>query len=489
MAKPAILRAETSIKRSGPWTRIHALAGTVPSVALLAVLLLATPIGATGPAVSASTGVWAWGAYDNASATNIYVGDYAASLGLIGGNLSSSTSYVAEYASAHAVYEAYTVLNVTAPTSTTRTAVVTAIAIANVTDLVVVNGTLPAPGKYTPGSTLALANETAVYYSHSLSIWAYRLWANYSLTTSALSLVNEQARLFAGVNATAIAWHWPTYTVGSGGSTTVSYPTSGWAELAYFAEIANMTFSPSVPLAKLPLSVGKTWNAATNATVLGATAYEVAGAVSNNGTNSTSWTAGGTTLNTTASLSLDFAVTGSTTVRYPNGTEETGYAVSSTVNGAAGGYAVWDGLAVLPAGVVPVAPARPLGPLAPTTIASGPSTVAIVSGSGLPVGASLVVGSTTTLQAAPLPTSSASSVILAVPTPVRPTASPTLPNTSTPPASGPGTPTNNNRAPAPGSATGNPGPVIPLWQLGALVGALVGSFVVVDRIRTPRRKV
>jgi hypothetical protein len=487
-------RAVPSATDPAPAPRRRALPAAALGAVALALLLVAGPAGAATSGPSASTGVWAWGAYDNASATNLYVGDYAASLGLVGGNLSYPSSYVVEYAAHEAVYAAYTVVNVTAPSTTSRSVVASAIALANVTDLVVVNGTLPAAGQYTAGATVPLANDTSIYYAHALSIWAYRLAANYSFVNGALALENEQVELYAGVNASAIAWHWPHYAAGPDGSVVVSYPTAGWAEYAWSAEAANLSFAPAVPLAELPLYVGEQWNATSTASVQGWSAYAVAGAVSSNGTNTTSWTSGGATLNTTLALSFDFSVVGSTSVQYSDGAQETAYAVSSTVNGASGGYAVWDGLAVLPAGgPVPVAPARPAGPVAAPAVSPGPTTVAVVASSGLPVEADVALSGGAALRAAPLPAGAATSIIAATPPPARPSVAPSVPSSSNPPGSGPGAPVQGNspnprtQLPSPGGPAGRSVPAVATWQLALIVGTLLAALIAVDRLRARRR--
>ncbi|HEV2520226.1 MAG TPA: hypothetical protein VGX00_06360 [Thermoplasmata archaeon] len=478
------------------------------ALALAAVAILpaagAAPFAASGPAsapVMASTGVWAWGAFENSTYQTEVLGAYADSLNLTSGNLSSSTAVVGELSAARALYGAYTVVNATAPTATTRSVIVTSVALANYTAIVEVAGNLPKTGTYAPGAAVPLVNVTGVYYVSILDISAYVAYTNYTLVNGTLSLANEHVEAWVAANETVIIYHWPGYVNHPNGSTTVTSTTAAWVSLGWVAESFSSTFTPALPIAKAPLSVGENWTANTSAHVVGWAADASASAYQNGATNTSARSSGGWSLNTTAALGFSFRVVGSESVVFPNGTTGTGYTIVSTENGTgASAYTLWDGLAVLPAGSVPSsAPAAPAAAAAVTRDApsgqtAGTTSQTVVYGSGFPVATDSPVSASATLKTAPLNPSEAKAAIQGTVTPTAPkqavapavTQAPTLPGTTgttpvatTPPADKT-TPTPTSPAPKSGVPTPSSkgaSAMVSVWVLAAAVAGMVAVFV------------
>lgn len=483
-------------------------------IALLAIALV--PAASAGPAalsastpVTASTGVFAWGAFDNATYQSEYLGAYADSLNLTSGNLSSSRAVVAELVADHALYGSFAVVNVTAPSSTTRSVVVSAISIANYSAIVEVVGTLPKVGTYSPGAPVPLANLSAVYYASIVEVQAYKAYSNYSLVNGTLALANEHVASWAAANDTWIAYHWPGYTNNANGTITVTSTTAAAVALSFVGQTFRANFTPALPLSKAPLSVGKTWNASTQATIVGWSAYASASAYSNGKTNVTAHNSGGTSLNTTTKLGFSFDVVASEQIVFPNGTTGTGYTIATSENGTAGGaYTLWDGLVILPAGSSPPVAAHLPTPYAvpdAPAATSGPVTEAVVSESGLPVATNAMVSSGTTLSTAPLTPAQAKAQITATATPVEPTTAVAPPVTSPPTLAGAsGTPPSTSSPPPPTSnpppATSNPTPTKPTTShpssgpsslsgvvLVAALAAILGAFLVGEYALRRRR--
>jgi hypothetical protein len=499
----------------------HPLRGSarwIPAIALalaaLAILLATSAAGAgAAPAatpVTASTGVWAWGAFENASYETEVLGAYADTLNLTSGNLSSSTAVVGELAADRALYGAYTIVNATAPNASARALEVRSIAIANYSAIVEVAGTLPAPGFYAPGAAVTLANLTGFYYASEVDVSAYAAYANYTLSNGTLALANEHVELWDAVNETFILYHWPGYVNHPNGSTTVTSTTEGAVALSWVAESFSAAFTPVVPISVAPLSVGENWTANTSATIVGWAADASASAYSSGVTNTSASSSGGWSLNTTASLGFGFAVTGSEEVVFPNGTTGTGYTIVATENGTgASAYTLWDGLAILPAGAVPsTAPAAPAAPAA--IRASAPDAAgttqseAVVSDGGFPVATSSAVSGTETLRTAPLDPTTAKTAIQGTVTPSAPstakaptvTGPPTLagttgttPSTTPPPApttNPPSTPPSNTTKPTPSTPVPSSGhakasPLTP-ELLAGIVAGIAAAFIAVELV-------
>ncbi len=410
-----------------------------PGLADLALLALAVAALALAPAVGASPtndphpgvaapptqGVWAWGALENVSDQAVFVGAYADALGLAGGNLSGSLGYLVEVAETHALYEAYTVVNATSPTNTTRSVEAVSVSEVNYTGYVIVNGTLPAVGTYAPGAAAKLINVTAIYYVTLLEVDVYVVYANYTWSGANLSLANEHVQAWELYNETVILYHWPSYVINPNGSTTITSTTYASVALSWVAESIQSTFTPALPIAEEPLSVGETWNATTSGAMSGWEDYESAAAYSSGGTNSSSLASGGDSLNTTVTLAFAFNVTGSEEVVFPNGTTATGYVVQASVSGGtSSGYTLWDGLAVLPSAAVPGAPVAAPSDLradAPWSSASPASVSEAVVESGFPVATESPVSATANLDTAPLSAPLAQSEIAGTAAPAAPT--------------------------------------------------------------------
>ncbi len=405
--------------------------GTLLLAVLAALLLAAVPLASASPVAvaagtpsTASTGVWAWGAYENVSGLDQFYGSYANALGLTSANLSQGIDDVAEVVGSQAVYESFSVVNATAPNATTRSIEIASVWEYNVTALAVVTGSLPKVGTYASGATAPLVNVTAEFYEHIVEVSVYIAYANYTWANGSLALLNENFEVAALVNETVIYYHWPGYTNNANGTTTVISTTYGYRYLSYVAEAFSATFSPAVTMVKAPVSVGENWTANTTATSQGWEVYSDAEAYSIGSSNTSSFNNGGSSFNTTSSLSFTFDVAGSEEIVFPNGTTATGY-ILDTTEGTSGSttYVVWDGLAIVPAAEAPVVPtAAPpaLARVMPDTTSAVPTTQAVVAGSGFPVATNSAVSESAGMSTAPLPSASTWSKIDAVGRPAAP---------------------------------------------------------------------
>ena len=485
-------------------------------IALAAVpsALAASPGAAAAPAAAPATGVWAWGAFQNATYRTQVVGAYADAFNLSNGTFSRSLAQVAEVVDLHALDGAFAVVNASAPTASTRSVEAEAVQVANYTGLVVVAGALPAAGTYAPGGTVALANMTSIYYASIRTLSAHVAFANYTYANGSIALENEHVASWAGINVTMIAYQWPNFTADANGSTTVSYRTAAAANLGWVADSLTANFTPALPIASAPLYVGKSWNATTQLQVVGWAAYASASAYRSGSVNATSGSSGGVSLNATATLGFGFSVVGSQTVIFPNGTSGTGYEIVTTVNGSASGsYALWDGLVVLPTGGTPpvASPVRAPERLAAIAPAAAPAAASAstveVGSSGLPLSTSEKVASGATLAAAPQAPANASQQIRTDGVPARPvgatvpavegpptlgsptgtspsspppTPPPATPPAATPPASSPSTPPAARSAPA---RTG-----LDPFALAAVLAGVAAVFLAVEVARQRARR-
>ena len=449
------------------------------------------PSAAMAPQAAPATDSWAWGALDNTTLSLEHLGAYADVLNLTGGNLSAASAFVAEVGYLHAETGAFAVLNVTATSASTLALEATAVSVANDTGYLGVAGTLPAAGTYAPGGPVTLQNESSVYAAHMEEISAYAVFANYTVSNRSLALANEQVEAWTGVNITLVAVNWPTYTTDANGSTTVTYTTAVYAELAWVAEVVRVNFTPALPIAQFPLAVGENWTAATSAQIIGWAAYANDSAASVNGQNATQSHAGSASLNTTAALTVAFDVVGSQRVVFPNGTEVTGYTVVPTVNGGtAGAYTLWDGLVLLPVspGTTPPAPAPSARPLA--TVAAAPagapaSAATVDPTTGLPVSVSTTSATGSSVTTAPVTPATATSHLATTTTPSKPVTAPATPSTNpVAPTGGSPTSTPPTSAPTTSSAKSGVDPAL----LAAVVAVIVGAFLAVALVRERRRR-
>ncbi len=492
-----------------------------PAAALLAVVavgLLGSPaLGSAGargvlPAAAptaASTGLWAWGAFDNTSYQTEYLGAYIDTLNSTTGNLSSSAAIAAEVEASHALYEDYVVVNATAPAAGVRAVTVSAVAVATSSFALVIAGDLPAAGTYSNTSAVPLVNTTSVFWVTVQAADLYRIASNYTYANGSLALSNEQIASWAAVNETAVAYHWPSYTMNANGTETVAYATVGSAALTWAAATYSANFTPALTLVEAPLTVGAHWNDSTRAHVTGWSGWAVATALRSNATNTSAYTTGVTSLNATASLGYNFSVVRAQSVAFPNGTTGTAYTIDSVQNGSTGGtsYTLWDGLVLLPSGTAlpPAAALRPsvlLERALPAAVSSVPTSQAIVTSAGFPVAADSEVASGTTLSAAPLSAGTAEAKIGAVAPPARPaaasapvatgTAPTTSSTTSTPGPTNTNPPTSSNPPPAPRSPIATVPPAksaaapfeIPVPVLALLVAGIAAAVVAVNLVRS-----
>ncbi|MCI4335743.1 MAG: hypothetical protein L3K17_00895 [Thermoplasmata archaeon] len=504
-AQPLLERAALAERTTRRPLRPAALPAVALVVALLALTWVpfagAAPVATAPTAVAATpaTGLWAWGAFANTTYSSQYVGAFADALNLTGGNFSAAGAFVAESATLHAELGAFAVVNATAPTNTTRSIEAGAIALANYSGVLAVVGDLPAAGTYAANASVPLVNTTSYYLASIVEVTAYVVFANYTLVNGTLALANEHIGAWTAVNTTTIAYNWPNATVNPNGSTTVRYTTAAFAEVAWVGEVISVRFSPALPIAETPLSVGKSWNATTTATATGWAAYAAEAAWSVAGMNASSANSGVTSLNATANLTFGFTVTGAETVIFPNGTSATGYAIAETEQGSSSGsYELWDGLVALPTSApAPTGALRPATPFdahAAGTTATVVPTTTIVDASGLPVSSTSTV-SGTAVAAAPMAPTSANERIAGAGTPAKPTGAPTPPPASVPSTKSTPPPATTSPPPASGGTSGGNGPSttrgsssgLGFAMLVAAVAIIAAVFLGIALVRERRR--
>jgi hypothetical protein len=211
-------------------------------------------------------------------------------------------------------------------------------------------------------------------------------------------------------------------------------------------------------------------------------------------------------LNTTATIAFSFDVVGSESVIFPNGTEETGYTIAATANGApSSAYLLWDGLVVLPSSTPAppsaLRPATALDSQMPVATSAGVSTRAIVGANGFPVATAADSASGTPLSTAPIAPSRAGTAITSTPTPEKPV-TPALPpiqnplgtpapNSNPPPANTPPKTSPPNTSPpalsTPTRAKGASSPLTPAL-LAAIVAGIAVAFLAVALVRERRKR-
>ncbi|MCI4341177.1 MAG: hypothetical protein L3K11_02210 [Thermoplasmata archaeon] len=448
--------------------------GAFAALTLLAVTLI--PLGSATPASSAGfapaatvTGVpvasWAWGAAENVSVHLAYAGAYTSALNLSGGNLTSTGAYVAVNESFQAGYLSYAVVNVSAPTASTRSVEVAAVELRSVVGAIGIVGTLPQAGTYAPGASVPLAPTSSSLWLSEQTVNGYRAFANYTVgANGSLGLTDEHLAAVEAINVSLAAVNFPNSTVDPNGSTTLKYVTASLSEAGWVAENLSAQFAPALLVSDPPLSVGKSWNSTTRATFVGEAAYasEISGSA--NGTTILAKSAGAASLNASTPLRFTFDVTGTESLQLPNGTRITGYTVAYTAGSGSGTYRVWDGLLVLPgsdathsAGLRPATPVRPAAdPIAPQ---ASPVTSAVLEAQQpVPVAAQSHPTGGPVLLASPVTPQQAQSVI-------HRTSSPGIP----------ALPTGSD------SGRSNAGSILPVLLLGGLVVVIGGFFVVEAR--------
>lgn len=410
------------------------------AVVLLAVptALAAGPSGGTGPAVNPTgttppTGsTWAWGAASNVSIAATYVGAYNQSLNLTGGNLSSTAAFVAVNESAQLGYASYVLVHERATSTVNRSLEIQAIEARETQFRIAAQGTFPVAGTYGPNSTVPLAPTSFGLDARIVVVSAFVGFLN---TTNgpngSVGLTNEHVYEFQAINVSLVAVNFPNLTARPNGTVTLAYRTGAVRAAGYVAEELNASFSPPLWIVEAPLFVGKTWNVTSQVQLSGRAAYSAVETAVSGGSSYSQHQSGVGQVRASGTLAMEFAVTGATTVRYPNGTVERVYVVTSTDGTHTGQYAIWDGLLVLPgadpthaAGIAAATSARP----AAQSIAQGPVTSALESpGQRAPVSARAQPAPGSTVTAAPVAPEVAQAGMRALGTP----SAPTMPPTST----------------------------------------------------------
>ncbi|MCI4345681.1 MAG: hypothetical protein L3K07_02850 [Thermoplasmata archaeon] len=468
--------AERAAERMRGFRRPLVLVTALAFLALAALPMAgATGIGGVVPQASIATSTtptasWAWGAAENASAHVAYVGAYSSALNLSGGNLTRTGAYVAVNESFSAGYLAYAMLNVTSPSSSSRSVEAAAVEVRSVQGAIGISGTLPVAGTYAPGAYVPLTPTTSALWLSEGVANAYLAFANYTVgPNGSLSLANEHVAAWEAINVSLAASNFPNSTLDANGSTTVKYVTANVNEVGWVAENLTASFAPALLVSEAPLSVGETWNSSTQATFVGTAAYASAVSGSANGTSIVVKNAGVSSLNATVPLTFEFSVTGKETLGLPNGTTETAYTVAYTQGGSAGSYRVFDGLVVLPSsdgtkagGLEPETSVRPAS--APLEPSAAPVTRAVLARTEpLPIASESHPSSGAALLAAPVSTATAQAEIHHTGTP----SLPPLPNA--------------NLGRSPGASS-----FVALLLLGGLVVVVGGFFVLEARRARPR---
>lgn len=396
----------------------------------------AAPGGGARPLLGTASGAapndtWAWGAAANVSFDAVYVGAYNSSLNLTAGNLSMSGAFVAVNESVRVGFAAYAVIQATSPTTTSRYVEVRAVEARELAIALVASGTFPVAGTYGPTSPVPLATTSFSLTGREVVVQAYAAFLNFSTgANGSAALENEHVGAYEGLNLSLAEVNYPNVTAGPNGTETLTYQSAALSAQGYVAETFNASFTPALPVVEGPLSLGKSWNATSTVAFTGSAAYRAVVTFAANGARASQSASAVASVNATGPISVRFAVTNATSLRFPDGSTETVYVITASEGTSATQYPVWDGLFVLPAGdpthaagVAPAVHARPAA--APLAAPSGPATAAVVAPStGLPVSVRASPSAGATVTGAPMTPQAAEAGLQHLGTPHPPSAPP-----------------------------------------------------------------
>ncbi|MCI4344808.1 MAG: hypothetical protein L3J87_04205, partial [Thermoplasmata archaeon] len=303
----------------------------------------AQPSSAAGP-----SGSWAWGAEANVSIGVSFLGAYNASEALVGGNLTTSGAYLAATENASLGYAVYAIVNESSPNATARYVTVQAAELQVERLHLVASGSFPVAGTYPVGAAVPLAPLNVSLAASVEVLSVYLAYVTYTAgANGSLAVVNEHVAFARAVNISLDAVNFPNVTSTVPNSTTLKYVTGAITEQAYVAIDLTANFTPALPIIEGPLFVGKSWWA--NSTVAFRGVANSASLVTAHAGGATYQAAnsGATAVNLTTSVHLHLAVTGTTTIVYPNGQNETDYVIT-VENGNGSSVLVANGLVVLP---------------------------------------------------------------------------------------------------------------------------------------------
>jgi hypothetical protein len=425
---------------SRPSRRRPALLAALATI-VLALLVVPTALAAAGPSAATAsprlttdanaTGpneTWAWGAFANVSASVQYVGAYNDTANLTGGNWTTSGAYIALNESVGLEYASFAIVNASSPNASTRSVQIEAAELRAERISVAASGTLPLAGNYSANASVPLAPSSFSLTASEEVLDVVSAFLNFSTgANGSLALENEHLGFLEGVNVSLDAVRFPNVTGNVSGAFSIRYVTGAIALSAWRAENLSATFSPALPLVEGPLSVGKTWTAASNATFVGGLAWaESVHERAAPGATASAAAGGSVAVNGSAPVDLACADTGTSVVRLPDGSVETDDDIACTNATGSPTYLAANGLIVLPssdpsgsAGVAQTVPEHPAS--APAAPANTVRTSTLYSPSHRfvdSVRASPQSGDSVT--ASPMTPASASAAMHGLGTPVRP---------------------------------------------------------------------
>jgi hypothetical protein len=304
---------------------------------------------ASSSVASGPSGSWAWGAVSNVSISASFLGAYNASEALIGSNLTTSGAYLAVDETASLGYAVYAIVNLTSPNATTRYVTVQAAELQAMRLNLAATGTFPVAGTYATGAATPLAPMNISLAASVEVLSVYLAYVNYTAgPNGSLAVVNEHVAFARAVNISLAAVNFPNVTSTSPGTTTLKYVTGAITEQAYVAIDLRANFTPALPIVEGPLFVGKSWWANSTVAFRGVASYaSLVSAKTGTGATYQAANSGAVAVNVTSAVHLHLAVTGRTTIVYPNGQNETDYVIT-VENGNGSSVLVANGLVVLP---------------------------------------------------------------------------------------------------------------------------------------------
>ncbi|MCI4350886.1 MAG: hypothetical protein L3K15_05175 [Thermoplasmata archaeon] len=300
-------------------------------------------------AAAGPTGSWAWGAIANVSISAQFLGAYNASQALVGGNLTTNGAYLAVDESASLGYAVYAIVNLTSPNATARYVTVQAAELQVEKLNLVATGTFPVAGTYPAGAAIPLAPMNLSLAASIEVLSVYLAFVNYTAgPNGSLAVVNEHVAFARAVNISLAAVNYPNVTSTAPNTTTIRYDTGAISEQAFVGIDLRANFTPALPIIEGPLFVGKSWWANSTVAFRGAASYaSLVTAKAGSGATYSASNSGAVAVNVTAPVRLHLAVTGTTTIVYPNGQNETDYVIT-VENGNGSNVLVANGLVVLP---------------------------------------------------------------------------------------------------------------------------------------------
>jgi hypothetical protein len=305
-------------------------------------------MGAPVAAASGPTESWAWGAEANVSIGVSFLGAYNASQALVGGNLTTNGAFLAATENASLGYAVYAIVNESSPNATSRYVTVQAAELQAERLNLVASGSFPVAGTYASGAAVPLAPLNVSLAASVEVLSVYLAYVNYTAgPNGSLAVNNEHVAYARAVNISLAAVNFPNVTSTAANSTTLKYVSGAISEQAYVAIDLTANFTPALPIIEGPLFVGKSWWANSTVAFRGVASYASLVTAHQGGATYQAGNSGATAVNLTGPVHLELAVTGTTTIPYRNGQNETDYVIT-VENGNGSSVLVANGLVVLP---------------------------------------------------------------------------------------------------------------------------------------------